>query len=81
MRKTWTDYFDDVSGAYVSPSVLEEENGQLSAFLADRSVVQEGAEDQNAGLQRGDPGRKDWYNFTTVTLSIRLGKSPTSCWK
>jgi hypothetical protein len=81
MRRTWTDYFDDVSGAYVSPAVLEEENGQLSALLADRSTFQEGANDQNAGLQRGDPGRKDWYNFTTITLSIRLGKSPTSCWK
>lgn len=81
MRKTFTDYFDDVSGNYVDPIILATENGQLSQIMADKSVSQEGIGQDNAGIQRGDPGRKDWYNFTTITLSFRLDKSPTSCWK
>ena len=80
MRKTYTDYLDDVSGVYVSPTVLADENGVLAARLADRSFEQEGQFNDNAGQQRGDPGRNDWYSFTTLTLSFRIGKKPTSCW-
>ena len=64
----------------MSPAVLADENGTLAAILADRSLVYEGGQADNAGLQRGDPGRNDWYNFTTLTLSFRLGKKPTTCW-
>ncbi|NQX93217.1 MAG: hypothetical protein HRT74_14040 [Flavobacteriales bacterium] len=80
MRKTYTDYLDDVSGVYVSPTVLAEENGVLSATLADRSLAQEGQFGDNTGQQRGDSGRNDWYSFTTLTLSFRIGKKPTTCW-
>lgn len=80
MRKTWTDYFDDVSGQYVSSTVLKQENGALSEILADRSSSKEGADGLNQDLQRGDSGRNDWYNFTTVTLSFRISKPSTSCW-
>ncbi len=80
MRKTWTDYLDDVSGVYANPAVLADEAGPLTVALADRSLsLPEGLENR-AGLERGDSGRNDWYNFTTVTLSIRLGKMPTTCW-
>lgn len=80
MRKTYTDYLDDVSTTYVSQAVLADENGVLSAVLSDRSLGFEGDLTSNEGMQRGDPGRRDWYNFTTFTVSIRLGKAPTSCW-
>ncbi|MFT5183861.1 MAG: hypothetical protein ACI84C_000988 [Flavobacteriales bacterium] len=80
MRKTWTDYFDDVSGSYVDPSVLLVENGRLSAELADQSLEPTLVNGTNSGLQRGDPGRKDWYSFATLAISFRLGKSPTNCW-
>ncbi|MCH2199042.1 MAG: DUF6089 family protein [Flavobacteriales bacterium] len=80
MRKTYTDYLDDVSTTYANPAVLADESGELAVILSDRSLGLEGDLENNAGLQRGDPGRRDWFNFTTVTLSIRLGKPPTSCW-
>lgn len=80
MRKTYSDYLDDVSGVYANPTVLEEESGTLTAILADRSLSTEGDRPNNAGFQRGDPGRRDFYSFTTLTLSIRLGKPPTTCW-
>ncbi len=79
MRKTYTDYLDDVSGSYVSQQVLQSENGQLSAALADRSLSMPDGLSTNDGLARGDSGRNDWYSFTTLTLSFRLGKPPTSC--
>ena len=81
MRKTWTDYFDDVSGTYVDPDVLEDENGRVAMLLADRSLDTFGPDDSNIGMQRGDPGRKDWYSFATVTLSIRLTKPQGTCWE
>ncbi|MCB0760647.1 MAG: hypothetical protein KDC12_03920 [Flavobacteriales bacterium] len=80
MRKTWTDYFDDVSGTYVDPALLADENGYLSAVLSDQSLEPELPTGNNAGLQRGDPGRKDWYSFATIGIAFRLGKSPTNCW-
>ncbi len=80
MRRTWTDYLDDVSGTYADPAVLIDENGPLSVILADPSLQVPDGRTSNAGAERGDSGRNDWYNFTTVTLSIRLGKLPTTCW-
>ena len=80
MRKTYTDYLDDVSSVYVSPAVLADENGVLAATLADRSIQREGQFDDNTGQQRGDSGRRDWYSFANFTLSFRIGKKPTTCW-
>jgi len=79
-RRTWTDYFDDISTTYADPDILEDENGELSFLLADQSIEKEGINGDNANMQRGDPGRKDWYFFTTVSLNIRIDKPPTSCW-
>lgn len=80
MRKTYTDFLDDVSGVYIDPAVLADESGPLTVALADRSIAFPEGLENNAGMERGDSGRNDWYNFTTVTLSIRLGKMPTTCW-
>jgi len=81
MRRTFTDYLDDVSTNYANPAVLEDENGVISALLADRSLQQEGALGDNTGVKRGDPGIKDMYSFVNFTIAIRIDKKPTSCWK
>jgi hypothetical protein len=84
VRKTWTDYFDDISGKYVDPEILDEENGQMAALLSDRSIEKELAGPNgktNTGLQRGDPGRKDYYFFVMGSLNIRIDKKATSCWE
>jgi hypothetical protein len=80
MRKTYTDFLDDVSGAYADPAVLADESGPLTVIFADRSLSYPEGLSSYAGLARGDSGRRDFFNFTTVTLSIRLGKMPTTCW-
>jgi hypothetical protein len=81
VRRTWTDYFDDVSGAYANPALLEDRNGQLAARFADQSLIKERAENSNAGLMRGDPGRKDLYFFVMASLNMRIDKKATSCWE
>lgn len=83
VRKTWTDYFDDISGKYVSPELLEDESGTLAARLSDTSLQREIADpdgNHNGGLQRGDPGRKDYYFFFMGSLNIRIDKKATTCW-
>lgn len=81
MRKTWTDYIDDVSTSYVDLNALRQEKGELSAELADRIIdLPEGVEDSE-GLQRGDPGRNDKYGFFLASLSFRVIKKPTTCWE
>jgi len=63
---------------------LEDINGQLAATLSDRSLQKEipdGNTRNNANLQRGDPGRKDYYFFVMGSLNIRIDKKATSCWE
>ncbi|MBL0314361.1 MAG: hypothetical protein IPP69_00795 [Flavobacteriales bacterium] len=84
VRKTWTDYFDDISGKYVDPGLLADLNGPLAATLSDRSIERElpgNNGGNNAGLMRGDPGRKDFYVFCMASLNIRIDKKATSCWE
>lgn len=84
VRKTWTDYFDDISGKYIDPGLLADSNGQLAATLSDRSLDKElpsASGGNNAGLLRGDPGRKDFYVFCMASLNIRIDKKATSCWE
>lgn len=81
LRKTKTDYIDDVSGLYVDNTLLEFENGDLSAALADRTGAEEGpnGEDPNAGSARGDGKTTDWYQYTGLSITILLGPKFTEC--
>lgn len=64
MRKTFTDYLDDVSGTYVNLAKLESENGSLAADLSKSYGIN--------GLQRGNAQSKDWYAIYGVILSYRI---------
>jgi hypothetical protein len=75
MRKTFTDYIDDVSTVYANPVDLAADYGSLSAAVADRSGV--GA--ANVGRQRGNPRNKDWYSFAGLTLTFQLADKPDHC--
>jgi hypothetical protein len=70
LRRTYTDYIDDVSGTYVSNATLVEEAGPLTALLADPSVLRE--TEVNTGRARGDAQTRDWYQYTGLTISILL---------
>jgi hypothetical protein len=74
MRKTFTDYLDDLSRSYVDQSTLLAERGPVAVELAYR-----GDELKNTpgsypvdGTVRGGPQYKDWYYFSGVTASYTL---------
>ena len=74
-RKLFTDYLDDVSTTYVDKNLLLANRGQKAVELSYRGDEIKGGSlvYPNAGAQRGNPGSKDWYYFTGVTLSFRIG--------
>jgi hypothetical protein len=78
VRKTFTDYIDDVSKTYYDNAAIEAKNGPTAAFLADPSKTAsvEGPE-INVGQQRGDPRDNDAYMFAifSVHYKIRTGRT------
>tara|TARA_B000000532_G_scaffold242502_1_gene236640 strand:+ start:5376 stop:6224 length:849 start_codon:yes stop_codon:yes gene_type:complete len=72
LRKTFTDYIDDVSTTYAG---IPSEFDNITIELADRSL--DGP--QQAGIARGDETNKDWYSFGGVTLSFRLKGNTKGC--
>jgi hypothetical protein len=75
LRKTFTDYLDDVSTTYVDPTVLAAERGPKAVELSYR-----GGELKNGnpaypgeGTLRGSADSKDWYYFSGITVTIGIG--------
>lgn len=78
LRKTFTDYLDDVSGRYVDPLALAAIKGTSAAVLSDRSLVRD--LHSNVGRQRGNSATKDWYYFTGLILSFKLKEKLKKCY-
>lgn len=78
-RKLFTDYLDDVSTTYADPEILAETNGPSAAVLSDRSLTPGKPDGTNTGLTRGNPQTNDWYGYSNVSLSIRLGPTRIKC--
>ncbi len=77
LRKTYTDYLDDVSGKYADPDLLASEKGPVAAALSDKSIVKEGG--SNAGRQRGNSYSRDWYSFAGVIITFKLTRKENEC--
>ncbi len=79
MRKTFTDYLDDVSSTYIDKDKLSAERGPAAVHLSYRSNELPGREDHpypTDGTNRGNPSVNDFYFFTGLKLSIKIrGKS------
>jgi hypothetical protein len=74
IRKTFTDYIDDVSsGSYVDPVALAAENGPTAAAMSNRSLS------GSRFGKRGNSSAKDWYVFSGLMITFRLG-SPSKCY-
>lgn len=73
IRKTFTDYLDDVSGKYVNPLVLANLKGPLAAELADPSL--NGQSYTTLGLDRGNSNTKDWYAMYGVMITFKPWKA------
>ncbi|MFK8101416.1 MAG: DUF6089 family protein [Saprospiraceae bacterium] len=67
VRKTFTDYLDDVSGTYPDAGTLLETKGEVAAALSNRTE-----EVKRAGDLRGDAGDDDWYFMGGLTISYNF---------
>ena len=76
-RKLFNDYLDDVSKNYVDESQLLANRGTKAVELSYRGdELKDGSQTYPAaGVQRGNPSPKDWYYFTGLTLTYRLGNN------
>lgn len=77
IRKTFTDYLDDVSTTYVDPDILIANHGAYSALLADRSTLNPGR--SNIGYQRGNKNNRDWYSILGLSVCFRLSSIKQKC--
>ena len=74
VRKTFTDYLDDVSKTY------PQTNGGNIADITNASYeMSDPTGTHIAGDQRGDPDKKDWYSFVGITLSFKLNNNTKGC--
>jgi hypothetical protein len=78
MRKTYTDYLDDVSTTYYDPIKLEAARGVTAAILSDPSIGTD-PNYSNVGRQRGNSLTKDWYAFAGAILSFKLQPKRKPC--
>jgi hypothetical protein len=74
LRKTFTDYLDDVSTVYVDKTFLQRERGTLAVEMAYRADELKGGNPTYpvAGTARGGPKYNDWYYYTCIRVSIAL---------
>lgn len=65
MRKTFTDYIDDISTTYYlsGPNINPDNAGEI---LSDPTMSHE------PYMQRGDDKINDWYNFTGITVTYKF---------
>jgi hypothetical protein len=80
LRKTTTDYLDDLSTTYVDEFALLSERGQTAVDVAWRGdEVKTNPQLYPAeGTIRGGPKFKDWYYFSGVTAIFNLDISSTN---
>jgi hypothetical protein len=86
LRKTFTDYIDDISTTYMDHAALSAEKGQIAAALADRTPELIDPDTNlpripnEDGMSRGNSETTDWYSFAGLTITFKLGyKSKPSC--
>ncbi|MDP4267178.1 MAG: DUF6089 family protein [Bacteroidota bacterium] len=76
IRKTWTDYIDDVSKTYVDPNLLRSTKGDLSANISNPNLgLKPGS--TLPGLERGDPSQNDSYMFMMLTFTYKIPRGKT----
>lgn len=73
IRKTFTDYLDDVSSTYVDFVELANTNGELAAELSWRGdELTPPSTPPAAGVIRGNANNKDWYIISVFTVSYNF---------
>ncbi len=71
MRKTFTDYIDDVSTDYLDYNAVLQERGPIAAYFSDPGGQGKSSWTQ-AGEQRGNPNNKDAYMSAIISVNYKL---------
>ena len=74
VRKTFTDYLDDVSKTYPLTN-----GGDISDITNATYEMSDPNGTHISGDQRGNPDKKDWYSFVGITLSFKLNNQTKGC--
>jgi hypothetical protein len=78
VRKTFTDYIDDVSTSYYNNADILQNYGEVAAYFADPSKGEIYGATLPAGdgtsAQRGDKSNKDAYMFIDFSVGYKLAK-------
>ena len=74
LRRTWTDYLDDVSTTYADPDAIRAvaADAELAVSLADRSSEATPGYANAPGIKRGDDSLDDMYACFNLSLGISL---------
>ncbi len=70
LRKTFTDYLDDVSSTYVDNQYLSQFSGALAARMAIGNNSMN--KDFTSTTLRGNPNTDDWYMFGGIIISYNI---------
>lgn len=70
MRKSFTDYIDDVSGGNVDKELLLQERGEVAAAMSERNNFGDGSQ----RTSRGSSATNDNYAFLQFTVSQGFGR-------
>lgn len=80
LRKSFTDYIDDVSTEYIDPNLFDKyltpQNAAIARQISDKvfAIVNPGLSRNSPGTQRGNPNQNDSYFTTFLKFGIRLGR-------
>ena len=76
MRKSWTDYIDDISYTYYASSsgTSPSDDGYEDLLYSDPNL------DHEPNMQRGNSKNNDWYSFAGLTLTYNINlKNRNKC--
>jgi opacity protein-like surface antigen len=79
LRKSFTDYIDDVSTEYIDPNLFDKylspHDATIARQISDKvfAIVNPGLSRNSPGTQRGNPHQNDSYFTTFFKFGIRLG--------
>ncbi|MBL0047479.1 MAG: hypothetical protein IPP32_05195 [Bacteroidetes bacterium] len=76
LRRTFTDYLDDVGGTYPDQTALGIAKGPIAVLYSDPGLNQD---INNNFRQRGNSQNKDWYSFSGIMITYYLRKKPPEC--
>ena len=78
IRKTFTDYLDDVSETYAGYNINSTNPYPIGMSL-EAIEMSDPNGTHSLGEERGDPNKKDWYSFAGITLSFKIPKNNIGC--